>query len=199
MPGGHGTTLPAPELVPWPMQSMTPCEGKPSRSKTLSPLEQNCFHSCIPAHPSLSVLRLINSRACTVFFFGGRKKNRKNSRKECNFLKRPLPPQGSTGLQPRGWLPPPSAPAGHRRWPSSPAHRCGLPPGPWRCAGKGQTCRGPFAALPRTSSPPPPAGASPTPRITSPTLHIPGVAAPRGWEVLHPPLHLSSVGRIPGK
>lgn len=73
--GGHRATLPAPGIIPWPMQNMTPCEGKTSRSKTFFLLEQNCFHNCTPAHPSISVLCLINSRACVVFFFflGGEK------------------------------------------------------------------------------------------------------------------------------
>lgn len=74
----------------------------------LFPLELSCFHSCSQHVPSLSAHRLINSRVCMAFFWGKEKKKNREAEKneECNFCKRPPPPRGTVGLQPRCSLPP---------------------------------------------------------------------------------------------
>lgn len=189
MPWGARNNPASPRAHPTANAKHDTVRGKPSRSKPILPLEQNCFHSRTPALPSLSVFCLINYRACMIFFFRVKKKKRKKIREECHFLKRPPPPRDRTDLQPHGGFrhrPPPQDPGAARL----PRTQMWASPGP-------PALRWERPNLPRSFH-------SSVKSITSPLGHPPHPApsrsgSPGRWEALRPPLHLSSVGRIPGK
>lgn len=132
--------------------------GKPSRSKSILPSEQNCLHSCAPALPSLSVFCLINYRTCTIFsfFFRAKKKWEKKrergreSEQNAVFANAPrLRGTARVRSRPDPPVPPPQDPGAARL----PRTQMWASPGPPSCAGKGQTCHGPFTALSRASPP----------------------------------------------
>lgn len=143
MPGGRDAQNNplSPKTHPTASAKHDTVRGKPSRSKSILPSEQNCLHSCAPALPSLSVFCLINYRTCTIFsfFFRAKKNGKKKEREEENQSRMPCLQTPPASAGPHG-----SAAARIRRFrprrtpalPGSPAHRCGLPPGPRAALGK---------------------------------------------------------------
>lgn len=136
MPWGARNNPASPRAHPTANAKRGTVRGKPSRSKPILPSEQNCFHSCTPALPSLSVFCLINYRACMIFFFRVKKKKKKENQRRMPFFKTPPAFVGSHGFAAPRRLPPPPVPAGPRRCPAPPHTDVGFPRAPGAALGK---------------------------------------------------------------